>query len=339
MIGPGYPPYVIAEMSGNHNGSLERAKELVRVAKRAGADAVKLQTYTADTITIQSERPEFIVQEGMWKGRQLYELYQEAHTPWAWHKELFELGAEIGIAVFSSPFDPTAVALLEELNAPAFKIASAEIVDWGLMELVASKGKPVIVSTGMANDQEISEAVEVLRSNGAKDLIVLHCNSGYPTPLSDANLARIPYMADKFQSLIGFSDHTLGITAASVATSLGCAMFEKHFTTSREDGGVDSQFSLNAEELKDYCDAAKDAFVAMGSSDVEVSDSEAGTRQFRRSLYFVRSLAAGQVIKAEDVRSIRPANGLHTRHLHDIVGKTAKVDIPTGTPTSFELIA
>lgn len=339
MIGPGHAPYVIAEMSGNHNGSLERAKQLVQIARNAGADAVKLQTYTADTITIRSNRPEFIVQEGLWKGRQLHELYQEAHTPWEWHPELFEFAKKIGITIFSSPFDPTAVDMLEQLDAPAYKIASAEIVDFGLMEHVASKGKPVVVSTGMATDKEISEAVEVLRSNGAKNLLVLHCNSSYPTPLSDANLARIPFLAKKFDVLVGFSDHTMGTLAASIATALGCAAFEKHFTTDRADGGVDSAFSLDAGELKEYCEGAAAAFASIGRDDVEVSASEAGTRQFRRSLYFVEALKAGETITARHVRSIRPANGLHTRHLQQIIGRKAAHDIEAGTPTAWELLS
>lgn len=339
MIGPGHSPYVIAEMSGNHNGSLDRAKQLVQIARDAGADAVKLQTYTADTITIRSSRPEFIVQEGLWKGRQLHELYEEAHTPWAWHPELFQLAKKVGITIFSSPFDSTAVDMLEKLGAPAYKIASAEIVDLGLMEYVASKGKPVIVSTGMATDKEIGEAVEVLRSNGARDLLVLHCNSSYPTPLSDANLARIPFLAKKFDVLVGFSDHTMGTLAASIATALGCAAFEKHFTTNRADGGVDSDFSLDAGELKEYCDGAASAFASIGREDVEVSASEAGTRQFRRSLYFVEALKAGETITARHVRSIRPANGLHTRHLKELIGRKAASNIEAGTPTDWSLVS
>lgn len=339
MLGPGYPPYVIAEMSGNHNGSLERAKELVHIAKLAGADAVKLQTYTADTITIRSSRPEFTVQEGLWKGRQLYDLYEEAHTPWSWHEELFALARNIGITIFSSPFDHTAVDLLESLEAPAFKIASAEIVDFGLMEYVASKGKPVIVSTGMATDAEIREAVSVLRTNGARELVVLHCNSGYPTPIEDLNLARIPYLQECLGTLVGLSDHSMGELSASVATALGCSVFEKHFTTDRNDGGVDGAFSLDRNELRKYCDTTRSAFAALGSPSTEVSSSEAGTRQFRRSLYFVKELKAGDVITATHIRSIRPANGLHTRHLDDLIGKRAAVDIAEGTPVAWALVS
>jgi pseudaminic acid synthase len=337
-IGPGHAPYVIAEMSGNHNGSLARARRLIEIARDAGADAVKLQTYTADTITIRSQRPEFIVKDGLWKDRQLHDLYQEAHTPWEWHAELFAYAKELGITIFSSPFDPTAVDLLVDLGAPAFKIASAEIVDYGLMEYVASKGKPVIVSSGMANDAEIGEAVNVLRSNGTKDLLVLHCNSGYPTPLHDANLARIPFLAEKFDVQVGFSDHTMGTLAASIATALGCAAFEKHFTTDRADGGIDSAFSLDAGELKEYCDAAKDAFASIGRADVEISESEAGTRQFRRSLYFVKALNAGEVVSASHVRSIRPANGLHPKHLKSLIGKRATTAIAEGTPAAWDLV-
>lgn len=337
-IGPGHAPYVIAEMSGNHNGSLERARQLIKIARDAGADAVKLQTYTPDTITIRSERPEFIVKDGLWKGRQLHDLYQEAHTPWEWHAELFAYSKELGITIFSSPFDTTAVDLLVDLGAPAFKIASAEIVDYALMEYVASKGKPVIVSSGMATDAEIGEAVDVLRTNGARDLLVLHCNSGYPTPLQDANLARIPFLAEKFDVQVGFSDHTVGTLAASIATALGCAAFEKHFTTDRADGGIDSAFSLDAGELKEYCDAARDAFASIGRADVEVSESELGTRQFRRSLYFVKGLNEGDVVSASHIRSIRPANGLHPKHLKALIGKKAKTAIAEGTPAAWDLV-
>lgn len=338
MVGPGHRPYIIAEMSGNHNGSLERAKRLIKIAKDAGADAVKLQTYTADTITIKSNRPEFIVQDGLWKGRQLHELYEEAHTPWAWHPTLFAYAREIGITIFSSPFDPTAADLLESLGAPAYKIASAEIVDFGLMEYVAKKGKPVIVSTGMATDKEIDEAVSVLRRAGARNLIVLHCNSGYPTPVADINFARIPALAKRLGTLVGFSDHTEGTLAASVAGAVGCAVLEKHFTTDRADGGVDSAFSLDAGELKIYCDTARDAFASLGSAAIEVSPSEAGTRQFRRSLYFVKSLFAGETITSEHVRSIRPANGLHTRHRQELIGRKAAIAIEAGTPTDWTLV-
>lgn len=338
MIGEGHPPYVIAEMSGNHNGSLERARRLVKIAKDAGADAVKLQTYRADTITIKCNRPEFIVNEGLWAGRQLFDLYEEAHTPWEWHKELFDYAKEIGITIFSSPFDYTAIELLQELGAPVFKIASAEIVDFGLLRAVAKTGKPIIVSTGMANDFEIEEAVAVLKDAGAQKIIVLHCNSGYPTPPQDANLARIPFLAKKLDVLVGFSDHMGGLEATGVATALGCAVFEKHFTTDRADGGVDSAFSLNAGELKEYCDNIKGAFSTIGSADTQISDSEAGTRQFRRSLYFVANIKKGETILAEHIKSIRPSNGLHTRHFEDLVGKIAKIDIEYGTPTAFDLV-
>jgi sialic acid synthase SpsE len=255
-----------------------------------------------------------------------------------WHAELFAYAREIGITIFSSAFDPTAVDLLTSLGTPAFKIASAEIVDFGLMEYVAKTGKPVIVSTGMANDAEIDEAVEVLRNAGAKDLIVLHCNSGYPTPVQDINFARIPALAERLGTLVGFSDHTEGTLVATMASAVGCAVLEKHFTTDRADGGVDSAFSLDAEELKLYCRAARDSFAALGHADVEVSPSEKGTRQFRRSLYFVKALAAGETITSAHVRSIRPANGLHTRYVEQVVGRKALAAIEAGTPTDWSLI-
>jgi N-acetylneuraminate synthase len=337
-IGPSHPPYVIAEMSGNHNGDIERAKALIDAARAADADAVKLQTYTADTITIPSARPEFRIDGGLWHGRTLHDLYQEAHTPWAWHPELFAHARKIGITIFSSPFDHTAVELLEELHAPAFKIASAEIVDWGLLDRVARTGKPVIVSTGMASDTEIGEALGVLRAAGAHDILLLHCISAYPTPLDEANLARIPYLRDRFNALVGLSDHTMGPQAAQLAAALGAAAVEKHFTLSRADGGVDSAFSLEKEELAEFVTAIRGAHSALGSPSVELSPSEAATRQFRRSLYFVRPLKKGEAITAAHVRSIRPGAGLPPRHLSELIGRHAAQDIEEGTPADWSLV-
>lgn len=332
-------PYVIAEMSGNHNGDISRAKLLVEAAKWAGASAVKLQTYRADTITIRSDRPEFRISSGLWAGRTLYELYEEAHTPWDWHADLFAYGRELGIAVFSSPFDTTAVDFLESLGAPAYKIASPEIIDWGLLERVAGTGKPVIVSSGMASDDEIAEALHVLASNGARDCLLLHCISAYPTPIADAQLSRIPYLAERFGVPVGLSDHTMGNTVAVAAVALGAVAVEKHFTLARVDGGVDSAFSLEKQELKDFCSALASVHAALRSDPTVRPASEEDTRAFRRSLYFVRSLKAGQQIVPADVKSIRPGLGLAPRHLSRILGKRAAVDIPAGVPADWTLIS
>lgn len=338
-ISPEADPYVIAEMSGNHNGDIERAKRLIESAKWAGASAVKLQTYRADTITIRSDRPEFKISAGLWAGRTLYELYEEAHTPWEWHAELFAHARKLGITIFSSPFDYTAVEFLEGLGAPAYKIASAEIVDWGLIERVAGTGKPVILSSGMATDQELEDALNVLRTNGAGECLLLHCISAYPTPIAEAQLSRIPYLADRFGIGVGLSDHTMGATAAAVAVALGAVAVEKHFTLARADGGVDSAFSLEREELKEFCATLAGVHAAI-NNDVHCRPaSEAETRAFRRSLYFVRPLRAGQEISASDVKSIRPGVGLPPRYLKDIIGRKAASDVPAGVPVEWSLIS
>ena len=337
-VGPDHPPYVIAEMSGNHNHDFDRAKKLIDAAKEAGADAVKLQTYTADTITIQSDRPEFVVNEGLWKGRSLYELYEEAHTPWEWHAPLFEYAKDIGVAMFSSAFDETAIDLLEGLGAPAYKIASAEIVDWGLLEAVARTGKPVIVSTGMATDDEITDAVRVLREAGAKDIIVLHCISAYPTEVEDLNLRRIAYLEGKLGVHVGLSDHSMGVMGGVCAALAGAAVLEKHFTLNRADGGVDSAFSLNKEELAELCQKVREAHAALGDASNQLTKTEEGTRQFRRSLYFVKPLGKGEEITRDHIRSIRPGAGLLPRHLNELIGRKATADIASGTPTDWSLV-
>lgn len=337
LISGDQPPYVIAEMSGNHNQDIERAKRLIEAAAEAGADAVKLQTYTADTITIESDRSEFKIHDGLWAGRSLHELYQEAHTPWEWHKELFDHAAASGITIFSSVFDPTSVDFLMSLGTPAFKIASAEIIDWGLLEKVAGTGKPVIQSTGMASLSEIREAIEVLRSNGCTDLAILHCISAYPTPIDQANLLRIKALEDKFDVWVGLSDHTMGLTAGFTAAAIGAPIFEKHFTLRRADGGVDSAFSLEKGELRDYCNGVRDAHAALGDGDLGEAEVDAGTRKFRRSLYVVKPLAAGETVAGDAIRSIRPGNGLLPRHLRDIVGKKATRDIAYGEPTDWSM--
>lgn len=332
------PPFVIAEMSGNHKGDIERAKALIEAAREAGADAVKLQTYTPDTMTIRSDRPEFRIRDGLWAGRTLHDLYEEAHTPWEWHPALFEHARDVGITLFSTPFDPTAVDMLEDLDCPFYKIASAEIVDWGLLEKVAGTGKPVIVSTGMANLREITEALEVLRTNGAGAIVVLHCISAYPTPIEEANLRRIPSLAERLNVHVGLSDHTMGLTAGIVAVALGARVLEKHFTLKRADGGIDSAFSLEKEELAAYCQGVREAAASLGDGRIEGITADEQTRQFRRSLYFVRPLRAGEVITAAHVRSIRPANGLPPRYLKTLIGRRARCDIEAGTPVAWDLV-
>ncbi|MBL8589432.1 MAG: pseudaminic acid synthase [Methylobacteriaceae bacterium] len=333
------PPYIVAEMSGNHNHDIGRARALIDAAAKAGADAVKLQTYRADTITIRSDRPEFRIPGGLWKDRTLYELYEEAYTPWEWHGDLFAHARAKGIDIFSSPFDLTAVDFLAALDAPAYKIASPEAIDWGLMEKVAATGKPVILSTGMASNAEIGEAIEVLKSNGAGGIVVLHCISSYPAPTDQAHLAKIRRIAERFDVLTGLSDHTMGLEVPIAAVALGAVLIEKHFTLKRADGGVDSAFSLEAEELAELVRATRLAHQALGDPEADDIEAERMNRQFRRSIYFVADLPAGAEIRPEHVKSIRPGLGLPPKHLRDIVGRRTKAPIAYGTPTSWELIA
>jgi len=337
-IGPDEPPYVIAELSGNHNGDIQRAFAIMEAARNSGADAVKLQTYTADTITMDCDRPEFQVTDGLWKGRTLYDLYQEAATPWEWHEALFEKGRELGITVFSSPFDPTAIDFLTALDTPAYKIASFEIVDLPLVEQAAATGKPLIMSTGMANLEEIGEAVETARLAGCSELALLHCISGYPTPAEDSNLATIPDLAARFDCVIGLSDHTHGTAVPVAAVALGAAIVEKHVTLSRADGGVDSAFSLEPHELSRLVSDAGIAHSAIGQAGYERRTSEENNIQFRRSLFAVTEIAAGETITNDNIRSIRPGYGLPPKYLSRIIGRRAKLDIPRGMPLSWKLV-
>ena len=338
LIGQKYAPYIIAELSANHNGKLDIAMKIIEEAKKSGADAVKLQTYTADTITLNSDAEEFQIHGGLWDGKTLYELYKEAHMPWDWHKPLFEHAHKLGITIFSSPFDNTAVDLLEDLNAPAYKIASFEAVDLPLIKYVASTGKPMIISTGMANAEEIQEAIDAAREGGCKELAILHCVSGYPAPAEDYNLRTIPDMIERFGLVTGLSDHTLDNSTAIASVALGASIIEKHFTLNRNGGGPDDSFSLEPAELSDLCRDAKTAWKAMGNVDYGRKSSEQGNIQFRRSLYFVKDLQVGEVITPDSIRSVRPGFGISPKYLNDLIGRPVVRDVRYGTPCKWDLI-
>lgn len=339
LIGPSHPPYVIAELSANHNGSLETALRIVREAAKAGADAVKLQTYKPDTITLDAESDDFRIRGGLWDGRTLYDLYQEAHMPWEWHRPLFDEARRLDVTMFSSPFDTTAVDLLEDLNAPAYKIASFEAVDLPLIRYAASTGKPLIISTGMADAEEIGEAVAAAQDGGCSQLALLHCVSGYPAPAEDYNLRTMCDMALRFGHVTGLSDHTLDNTVATASVALGGAIIEKHFTLDRAGGGPDDSFSLEPDDFAALCRSARMTWEALGQIDYGLKSSEQGNLQFRRSLYFVRDLPAGSVIGAGDVRSVRPGYGIAPKHLNAVLGRRVVRDMAANTPclwTAFE---
>jgi N-acetylneuraminate synthase len=332
-------PYVIAELSANHNGRLETALKIIEEAAKAGANAVKLQTYRPDTITLDSDADEFKIKGGLWDGKTLYELYQEAHMPWEWHKPLFEHARKIGIPIFSSPFDNTAVDLLEDLNAPAYKIASFEAVDLPLIRYVAGTGKPMIISTGMADAEEISEAITSAREGGCKELAILQCVSGYPAPAEDYNLRTIPDMMERFGLVTGLSDHTLDNTTAIASVVLGASIIEKHFTLNRKGGGPDDSFSLEPTDLAALCRDSKTAWNALGKVDYGRKASEQGNVQLRRSLYFVKNLTVGDVITESSVRSVRPGYGISPKHLHEIIGKTVQRSIKVNTPVTRDFLS
>lgn len=338
-IGTQHRPYIIAEMSANHNGDIENAFKIIKMAKEQGADAVKLQTYKPDTITLNSRAPEFVIDGGLWHGQSLYELYEGAYMPWEWHKPLFDYARELGITIFSSPFDHTAVDLLEELDAPAYKIASFEAVDIPLIERVARTGKPMIISTGMADDTEIAEAVAAAQGAGCTQLAILHCVSGYPAPAADYNLRTITDMSERFDLPAGLSDHTLDNTTAITSVALGACIIEKHVTLDRNGGGPDDSFSLEPEGLAELCHGAKTAWEALGQVDYGRKSSEIGNVQFRRSLYFVKDIKAGEVITDAHVRSVRPGNGLPPKVLNEVLGRTVARDISYATPVRYEDLA
>jgi len=338
-VGPGNPAYIVAELSANHHGSLDRAMDIIRAAKVAGADAIKLQTYTPDTITIKSDRESFRIKGGtLWDVKTLHDLYGEASTPWDWHLPLQKLATELGLDFFSSPFDCSAVDFLEKLNVPAYKIASPEIVDLQLIEKAARTGKPLIISTGMATREEITEALETAQRCGARDIALLKCTSSYPANPEDMNLRTIPELAKLFQVPVGLSDHTLGIAAPVAAVVLGACIVEKHLTLSRSDPGPDSAFSLEPQEFKAMVEAVRVAEKALGVGQVGPSPAENASRAFRRSLFVVEDIRCGDLFSAHNLRSIRPADGLHTRHLAQIIGKRCTRDVERGTPLSWDMV-
>jgi len=315
--------YIIAELSANHNGSIETAIETIKAAKRAGADAIKFQTYTADTITINCDKPDFIIQGTIWEGRNLYKLYQEAYTPWEWHETLFKVAEEEGLECFSSPFDKTAVDFLETLNCPIYKIASFEITDIPLIEYVASKGKPMIISTGIATLEDVELAVDTCRKVGNNQITLLKCTSSYPAPIEEANMAMIPELASRFNVMSGLSDHTIGSTVPVVATALGAKVIEKHFILDRSIGGPDATFSMNEKEFTEMVKSVRVAEKAIGVVDYELTPKQVDGRRFCRSLYVVKDIKKGEVITEEHVRSIRPGFGSHPKELKNIIGRIA----------------
>lgn len=339
VVGPGSRPYLIAEMSGNHNQSLDRALEIVDAAAKCGADAIKLQTYTADTMTLDLDLPDFKIDDpkSLWNGRTLYDLYEEAHTPWDWHQPIKERADSHGLDMFSSPFDATAVDFLEELGVPAYKIASFELVDIPLIEKVAATGKPMIMSTGMASAEEIDVAVKTARAAGARDILLLKCTSTYPATPQNTNLATIPNMRDTFGCSVGLSDHTMGTGVAVASVALGAVLIEKHFTTRRADGGVDSAFSMEPEEFAALRTDTERAWQAMGEITYGGTTAEEGSRTFRRSLYIAQDMAAGDVLDTTNLRAIRPGYGLAPKFYRDLLGKRVAREMSAGTPADWSM--
>lgn len=337
-IGQQYSPYIIAELSANHNGSLQAALDTITAAKQCRADAIKLQTYTADTMTIDCDKEEFFIRGGLWDGYKLYDLYQWAQTPFEWHKAMFDHAKQIGITCFSTPFDESAVDLLEDLNAPAYKVASFEATDLLLIRYIASTKKPMIMSTGMANLEEIEEMVVTAKEAGCHDLIVLHCISSYPAPVEQSNLLTISDMQKRLGVQIGLSDHTITNTAAITAIALGATLIEKHFILDRNNKGADSEFSIEPKELTELCQTSKDAWLALGEPGYERKPAEEANVKFRRSIYFVKDIKKGECITENHIRRIRPGFGLPPKYYPDLLGKVVNQDISAGTATSWNLI-
>ena len=331
-----FPPYLIAELSANHNGSLSKAKESITKAKSSGANAIKIQTYTADTMTIDSSKEDFVIKGGLWDGYSLYQLYKEAHTPYEWHYELFSYAKDIGITIFSSPFDETAVDLLEDLNTPAYKIASFELCDIPLIKYVAKTRKPILMSTGMASTQEIHEAVSTAREHGCENLLLFHCISAYPAKLEQANLKNLIYLRKEFEVEVGLSDHTIGNTAAIASIAMGASAIEKHFILNRNDKGPDSEFSIEPEELTELKNITNQVWEALGSEGLGRSKDEIGSKIFRRSLYFIKSLKKGTIITRNDIRRIRPGFGIAPKYEDKVIGQTLISDVERGDSVKWE---
>lgn len=338
LIGNNEKPYIVAELSANHNGDIDTALKTIKSAKDCGANAIKIQTYTPDTITIDSRLPDFMIKDGIWGGYNLYELYKEAHTPYEWHEQIFEYAKKIGITCFSTPFDETAVDLLEELNTPAYKIASFEIIDLPLIAYVAKTKKPMIISTGMANLEEIKEAVETAYSNGCKDVILLHCISSYPAPIEQSNLSTIKDLSNRFNVLSGLSDHTLGTTVAITSVAMGACFIEKHFTLNRDNQGPDSEFSIEPEELKFLCSNTKIAWESIGVAGYNRKRSEEKNICFRRSIYIVKDVKAGDILTKENIRRIRPGYGLPPKYYDELLGKRVKQDFKRGAAVTWDMV-
>ena len=337
-IGEEYSPYIIAELSANHGGSIDVAKESIRLAKESGASAVKIQSYTPDTMTIESNKPDFLITEGLWKGYTLYDLYKEAYTPFEWHKELFSYAQEIGITLFSSPFDETAIDLLQSLDAPAYKIASFELVDIPLIKRAAQCRKPLLMSTGMASVGEVRDALETALKYGSGEVLLFHCISSYPASLTDSNLKNIEYLRKEFGVEVGLSDHTLTNLAATISIGMGASAIEKHFKPSDSTVGVDASFSITPCQLETLVSDCNDAWSSLGKAGFHRSESEKGSRKHRRSLYFVKDLIKGSVIKPTDIRAIRPGNGVSPKFTDEIIGKRLSVDVERGDPVTFDAI-
>lgn len=336
-IGPDFPPYIIAELSANHNGKIEQALKSIEVAAQCGVDAIKIQSYTADTMTIDCDKEDFQINGGLWDGYKLYDLYQWAQTPFEWHQQLFDKAKEVGITLFSTPFDETAVDLLENLNAPAYKLASFEITDLPLIKRIAQTGKPLIISTGMANIEEIEDAINTARKNGCSELVVLHCISAYPAPVDQANLATIADIRQRFDVISGLSDHSLGTVVSVASVALGASLIEKHFTLDRNDKGPDAAFSLEPAEFMRLVEETKSAHQAIGLAGYERKPVEHASMTFRRSLYFVKDIKQGQTITKEHISRIRPGYGLAPKYYNTLLGKVANQDISRGTATSWDL--
>ena len=331
VIGAGEPPFVIAELSGNHNGDLSRAIEIVRKSVEAGADAIKLQTYTADTMTIDCDEPDFQITNGLWKGYNLYSLYEEAHTPWEWHEALFSEAKKLGVIMFSTPFDETSVEYLEKFDPPAYKVASFEIVDLELVRAIAATGRPMIISTGMASEDEIADVVSTAKEGGCEDLLLLHCVSGYPTPVNESNILTIPELMRRYDVPVGLSDHTLGTEVAIASIALGACAIEKHVTLRRGDGGPDAEFSLEPQELARLKTETANAAQALGAPKTNRTKSEQPNIIFRRSIYVVSDIKEGEKLSRKNIRVIRPGHGLAPKHLPSVLGKVATKDIRRGT--------